>query len=517
MRKCTLPILPVLLAAVISAVSFTAGPAHAQSKSKRAADRKKDQEIELLKLEVQQLESRVDTLESLNQKVKVIDQKVDVQAQQLDVQAQKINVEAQTEKNVLTWPNLHGAANDRGFTVSSLPDPENGGQPDYRLNFGGIIQGDGRFFTSGSDKATSSTFYLNRVRPILNGTLDKYYDFNITPDFGQGKGVVLQDAWLNIHYYPQGIFQIGKFKGPFDLERLQSDRDLEFSERSEIQNLVPNRDTGVQLFSNSLLGGRLNYQLAFMNGVPDNTAADPTTDVDNNDGKDFYGRVFTTPFSLSENSWLKGLGAGFAGSYGDERGSTIDTMKTYGTSTWFSYASGVTASGLRARLEPQGYYYVGPLGLMAEYAQESQSLNLFTKKGSSPFPRLINRTDTFTNTGYFAQASYFLTGENASYSWVKPKHPFDPRNGGWGAWELAARISNVTMDRRQFQLGFANSQTSAKTATEFALGVNWYLSSHVKWYFDYANTYFNGGAGTVADVKDRPNESVIESELQIAF
>ena len=192
-------------------------------------------------------------------------------------------------------------------------------------------------------------------------------------------------------------------------------------------------------------------------------------------------------------------------------------MKTYGTSTWFSYASGVTASGLRARLEPQGYYYVGPLGLMAEYAQESQSLNLFTKKGSSPFPRLINRTDTFTNTGYFAQASYFLTGENASYSWVKPKHPFDPRNGGWGAWELAARISNVTMDRRQFQLGFANSQTSAKTATEFALGVNWYLSSHVKWYFDYANTYFNGGAGTVADVKDRPNESVIESELQIAF
>ena len=45
---------------------------------------------------------------------------------------------------------------------------------------------------------------------------------------------------------------------------------------------------------------------------------------------------------------------------------------------------------------------------------------------------MINRTDTFTDTGYFAQASYILTGEDASYGWVKPYHPFDPRNGFLG-------------------------------------------------------------------------------------
>ncbi len=517
MRKCILPILPVLLAAVITGVFIPARPAHAQSKSKRSADRKKDQEIELLKLEIQQLESRVDTLETLNQKVKVIDQKVDIQAQQIDVQAQKTNFVVETQKTALTWPNVSGAATDRGFTVSSPPDPEIGGQPDYRLNFGALVQGDGRFFTSGSDKNVSSTFYLNRARPILSGTVDKWYDFQITPDFGQGKGVVLQDAWVNAHYYPQGIFQIGKFKAPFDLERLQQDRDLEFSERSEITNLAVNRDTGVELFSNTLLNSRLTYQLALMNGVPNNTAADPTTDIDNNDGKDFYGRVFTTPFTLTENRWLKGFGVGMAGSYGDERGNTTSVYKTYGQSTWFSYNSGVTASGLRARLEPQAYYYVGPFGFMAEYAQDSHSLNRFATVGASPFKRLINKTDTFTDTGYMAQVSYFLTGEKASYSWVKPIRPFDPRNGGWGAWEIAARISNVAADTRQFQLGFASPTVAAKTATEFALGVNWYLSNHIKWYFDYANTYFDGGAGTAAVAKDRPNESVIESELQLAF
>ena len=503
MRKCTLPILPVLLAAVITGVSLPAGPAHAQSK---LSTDPKDREIELLKTEISQLEHRVDTLEGLNQRVKVIDQKVDVQAQKLDVQAQKFDVEAQTQQQrTLAMPIVK--ASDEGFSLSS---PNH----DYNIGFGGIIQGDGRFFTSGSDKDVGSTFFLNRVRPIITGSLAKYYNFNITPDFGQGK-VVLQDTYLNITYFDFASLRAGKFKAPLDLERLQSDRDLEFSERSEIQNLVPNRDTGFDLHGR-LLDGRVFYDAALMNGVPNNTAAD-TTDIDNNDGKDFVGRVFATPFKLSENQWLKGLGFGFAGSYGDERGSTTSSYKTYGASTWFSYTKGVTASGLRARIEPQAYYYWRSFGLMAEYAQDEHSLNRFLTVGHPPTPRQINSTDTFTDTGYFVQGSYLLTGEDASYGWVKPYHPFDPRNGWWGGWELAGRISNVAAQTRQFKLGFADPSVSAKTATEWAAGVNWYLSNNIKWQFDYANTFFDGGAGTTAEPKDRPNESVFESQLQISF
>ena len=496
MRKCTLPTLPVILVAVITGVFISTGRAHAQSKL--SADQK-DQEIQLLKTEIKQLEQRVDTLEGLDQKVKVIDRKLEVQAETQRDQA------ATEQKKFLEMPIVK--AGDEGFSLSSA-------NHDYNINFGGIIQGDGRFFTSGADKNVSSTFYLNRVRPIITGSLAKYYNFNITPDFGQGK-VVLQDAYINNTYFDFASLRAGKFKAPLDLERLQSDRDLEFSERSQIQNLVPNRDTGFDLHG-KLLDGLVFYDAAFMNGVPNNTASD-TVDLDNNDGKDFVGRVFTTPFTLSENQWLKGLGFGFAGSYGDERGATTSAYKTYGASTWFSYNKGVTASGLRARLEPQAYYYAGPFGLIAAYAQDEHSLNQFTSTGKPPFVKPINQTDTFTDTGYFAQASYYLTGEKSSYGWVKPSRPFDPRNGGWGAWELAARISNVAAQTRQFQLGFANPSVSAKTATEFALGVNWYLTSNIKWYFDYANTFFDGGAGTTAAPKDRPNESVFESELQISF
>jgi phosphate-selective porin OprO and OprP len=489
MRKLTLPFRAIALMAGFGGLLIPATIVHAQVK---VPVDPRDQEIQLLKSEIKQLENRVDTLEGLDQKVKVIDRKLEVQA---EVQHQK----------ALEMPIVK--VGQEGFSLSS---PNN----DYNIGFGGIIQGDGRFFTSGNDKNVGSTFFLNRVRPILTGSVAKYYNFNITPDFGQGK-VTLQDAYLNITYWDYASLRAGKFKAPLDLERLQSDRDLEFSERSEIQNLVPNRDTGFDLHGR-LLEGRVFYDAALMNGVPNNTAAD-TTDLDTNDGKDFVGRIFTTPFELSEIGWLKGLGFGFAGSYGDERNGTTSIYKTYGMSTWFSYNKGVTASGLRTRIEPQLYYYWRSFGLLAEYAQDRHSLNRFVKVGSAPFTRLINATDTFTDTGYVLQGSYLLTGEDASYGWLKPYHPFDPRRGSWGGWEVAARISNVAAQSRQFKLGFADPSVSAKTATEYALGVNWYLNANIKWQFDYANTFFNGGAGTLARPKDRPNESVFESQLQIAF
>ena len=63
----------------------------------------------------------------------------------------------------------------------------------------GIIQGDGRFFTSGDDKNGGSTFFLNRVRPILTGSLGEYYNFNITPDSARAMSVA--GAYMNFTYW----------------------------------------------------------------------------------------------------------------------------------------------------------------------------------------------------------------------------------------------------------------------------------------------------------------------------
>jgi len=355
MRRPALPGLLLVWAALLAWATLPVSPARAQS---TIGVDQKDREIADLKKEIKLLEQRVDTLEGLDQKVKVI--------------AGKLAVRAETEQTKANEAPIINAS-DKGFWFASQDG-------NYKLQFGGIIQADGRFFTTGDD-STGSTFYLNRARPILTGTLWKYYDFNITPDFGQGK-VVIQDAFINNTMFDYANFQAGKYKAPFDLERLQVDRYLEYSQRSEIQNLVPNRDIGAKLHG-SLFENRLTYQIALMNGVPNNTAS---VESDNNDGKDFVGRFFVTPFVNSENDWLTGLGAGFAATYGSEFGNTISTYKTYGQQTWFTYNKGVTASGTRFRYEPQLYYYHRQFGLMAAFASDRQALNLtgIVTRGKTP-------------------------------------------------------------------------------------------------------------------------------------
>jgi phosphate-selective porin OprO/OprP len=79
---------------------------------------------------------------------------------------------------------------------------------------------------------------------------------------------------------------------------------------------------------------------------------------------------------------------------------------------------------------------------------------------------------------------------------------------------LAARIDQLLIDRDVYNYRFASSSTSALEAFEWTLGVNWYLNPNVKMQFDYAHTGFRYGA---ANGNDRPDESVLLSELQLQF
>src|SRR5262249_35141549 len=138
-------------------------------------------------------------------------------------------------------------------------------------------------------------------------------------------------------------------------------------------------------------------------------------------------------------------------------------------SPFFAYNRGVVASGTQSRLAPQLYYYAGPYGLMAEQITSSVDMRNETARGK------------VTNRGWFVQASRVVTGEEASYSQdVVPRRPLDPRTGGWGALELAARYSELRLDQDAFRLGFADPRVSASRANALTLGLNWYLNAALK-------------------------------------
>jgi phosphate-selective porin OprO and OprP len=440
-----------------------------------------------LQMEIDRLQQQLTQLESLQQKVQVLDQQVQTTQQQEQAQQQA------DAKKFSELPSV--GVGPQGLSVTS-PDKQ------FTLKIHGIIQADGQFYSNGDDKTapggvTSSTFLLNRVRPIVEGTVFNSYDYHIEPDFGLGKAV-LQDGWLNAHPYQEAQLMIGKFKAPFGIERLQTDSNLLFIQRGLTTNLISNRDLGVESHGD-LFDSALTYQLAMLNGVPNNTAS---VDTDNNDAKDFVGRLFALPFKDSSIALAKGLGVGFAGTYGDERGpSTVSKYLTSGQSTWFSYASGVSAAGTRYRYSPQGYYYIGPLGLLADYVDDTQKLSLKTKE------------DTIANHAWQVQGGFMLTGEDESYYGVKPFRNFNPAEGGWGAWEAKARVGGLGVDDDAFKDKFASDTTSAETATEYGGGFNWYLNSNVKLDFEYLWTAFYKGATR----GDRPGEGAFLTQAQIVF
>ena len=474
--------LPAIIAAVVMALLLPAANSFAQSTAAMPAE-EKDQEIRDLKAEVKLLEQRMAAVEGLNHEVKEVSKKVQVDEQaQVDWRAKLPKVKAGGD----------------GFWLNSPDDS-------YKFHLNGYVQGVGRFYTSQEPAGTPSTFVMRRVRPIFDGTVAKYYDFRIMPDFGNGNAT-LYDAWVNVHYWEQLQLKIGKFKEPLGIERLQEDKWLFLVERGLPSDLMADRDIGAQAFG-TLFDSRVDWQAGVFNGVPDNTA---TVDADANSPKDFAGRLLLHPFRHTQLTLLDGLGVGIAGTYGSERGSAIATFKSTFQNVFFTYNSTVSAAGSRYRFSPQMNYYYGPLGFFSEFAQNGQELvNKPTTKGSH------TTYTTLTNSAWQVAGSYVLTGENASYGGVTPREDFTPTDGGgWGAWELAARVGELDLDHKAYALKFADPAKSARTDFEWSFGLNWYLNRNVKFVLNYDFNNYTGGA---AHGHNRPKEGGVASLAQVTF
>ena len=109
-------------------------------------------------------------------------------------------------------------------------------------------------------------------------------------------------------------------------------------------------------------------------------------------------------------------------------------------------------------------------------------------------------------------AATWVFGGKASYRGVVPDEVFDPAQGTWGAFELAARVAELDMDEDTFPT-FANPATAASGVEQWTIGVNWYLNRNLKFNLNYENFEFEGGA---AD-GDRPAERVILARMQVSF
>jgi phosphate-selective porin OprO/OprP len=342
-------------------------------------------------------------------------------------------------------------AGKEGFALKSADG-------NFRLRLRGQLQADGRFYFD-DNNAFSDTFLVRRARPIIEGTVFQDFNFRLMPDFAAGT-TTLFDAYAEWKHWPWLSIRGGKFKPPVGLEQLQYDPDRPFVETGFSTALVPNRDVGFQI-GGDVLDGVFNYAVGVFNGVPDGSA---TIDLDAGDAKDLAARIFVKPFKKTDIDPLQGFGIGIAGTYGAQQvaGTTtnLPTYKTAGQNTFFSYRSTTFPDGDRLRLVPQFNYYWGSFGLFGEYVLSEQKVNNAT------------RSDRLRNKAWQVAASYVLTGDDASYNGVNPKHPFNLKTGDWGAFEVVGRYGVLDVDNDAFAgsaASFANPATSASKATAWGV------------------------------------------------
>lgn len=362
----------------------------------------------------------------------------------------------------------------------------------HKLEFHAYVDVDGRWFLT--DKGGVNTWLIRRARPSLDGRLFKYFDFTLQPDFA-GSKLQLLDAYGDLHFWSELQLRIGKMKPPIGLERLQSSRDTFFPELALPSQLPPNRDVGAELHGN-LGNGTVEWAVGVFNGVTDGQVGEQ----DANDAKDYEGRVFFQPFIPTDIAPLKSLGLGVAGLVGSEQNAP-SPYQTPSQTTFFSYSSSAVQLGKRTVVNPEAYYYYGPVGAQFELVRANE--------------HWVTPT-TGANIGItsWALSGAVAVGGDETWRGVQVKHPVDFQQGNYGAFELGARFSSLRVGDLAFARGFAKRDTSAQLANEWGLVASWHLATWNHLRLAYEHTSFRGGAPNGGDKKA---ESLIDTRFQVAF
>jgi phosphate-selective porin OprO/OprP len=321
-------------------------------------------------------------------------------------------------------------------------------------------------------------FELRRIRFGIRGQVPpKNVSYQLDLEFSGIEQIGIRDAWIGLddHFLFRTV-RFGNQKRPYGLDQLNSSNFMVFMERPLILEAVddPNRRLGIQSFG-STDDKRLNWRYGVFNLV---TIEELGVIESNRYQGELAGRLATTAWYQNEGRDY--LHLGIATSFGFPGGGISETTADYRTrpeartgSVWYNTGriGGTQATQL---LAGEIVFNRGAFQTGAEY------VNSWVQRETDAGPNVRFH-------GGYGYASYFLTGEYLPWNRdlgilgrVEPLHNFsgDRRGGcrGWGAWQIAARLSMADLNESDIHGGRGKSAT-------FAL--NWYWNSHTRMQFNY--------------------------------
>ena len=312
----------------------------------------------------------------------------------------------------------------------------------------------------------SSGTEFRRARLYLGGTMYERLIFMAEYDFADGDSA-FKDVFVGVNDVPvAGTVRVGHFKEPFSLEELGSDNFTTFVERALPNVFVPSRQTGFGM------NGAYFDQRATL-GLSAFSLTDSVSGNSTGSNVQFAGRVTGLPYCAKDGAHL--VHVGFSYWYvnpDDSEWRVRQRPEVHWSPRWVD--TGVFAADDVNNVSIEGAGEWGPFSVQGEYT--------FADVNSKTTATLPNTNDPFLS-GWYVQASWVVTGEHRIYkrdegvfSGVNPEHNF--LRGGYGAFEVAARVSHLDLDNEALSGGLLNDVT---------LGVNWYLNPNARVMLDYVH------------------------------
>jgi len=389
----------------------------------------------------------------------------------------------------------------------------------------------------GPDLGSGANF--RRVYLGIQGKLFGDWSYNFNYDFGGSGGTEtpghIQSVYLEYDGLAPWAFRVGAFPPPTNIEDGTSSSDTIFLERNAPSDLQRNiaggdgRDAVTILYTGDTVFGAASFTgNKIQDGAKALAAAGATAAPNYDEQLAVVGRLSYLPISSADAHWLIGVngtyvikppdlvpngtatlattpGASAKNSVtlSDPPELTIDSNGTLLATTGSQPANHVSQWGAETAGNFQNFYgQAGYYGFQVDRAPVA--FKTFTSATASATTVVQPSNNSFS--AWYVQGSWILTGESKGYNPAtgsftppKPAHPFSLDDGGWGAWELAARYSALNLNSHANDgSNVITAWTGATTRTYTyyntvrggdqriaTVGLNWYPNNTVRFALNY--------------------------------
>ncbi len=456
------------------------------SQAALASDPAMDKKIEMLEKQINELQSVVK----------------DLKKQTTEANAKAASAVKATQQQAATKPSAKStpvsgdntvSLSDVKITMSPSPKIESADGATYFQPFGRLHTDYAIFQDDKTDHPDGGN--IRSARLGFQGAVARDWQYKFDVDFGNRSSTqtpVIKDAFLRYKGFEKFDITVGNFKPEQGMDQLTSSNYTMFIERA----LPITTFTTDEIIGAKIETAGDNWSFAF-GGHNDSTNTKSTDD----EAKSVNARATFAPFH--ESGKVLHLGASIAYKTPDNATNSLTLSSVAENSIQQKLSANTGAIGNIADytvsgLELAGSY--GPFTTQSEYIQT----NVDRKTGGD-----------LSFNGWYTEASFMLTGESKPYDVktglfgrLKPKNNFSPKDGTWGAVEVAARYSTIDLN----DLAIAGGAID-----DITLGVNWYLNPYVRFMTNYIMVNTDNvtpqGANVAAD--DDPN--ILLFRMQVDF